>query len=124
MRYLFDVDWPDPALYDVVLNTEKLSFEAGAELVLELLRRAEFAGTDTSRQVVRDRALASRVRVALLADLETRKYRTAVEAESGVIQLEGTAALEKAAAVTRTVPGVVEVKVQTLDVPSIPPFVV
>ncbi|MGH7266925.1 MAG: cytidylate kinase family protein [Candidatus Rokuibacteriota bacterium] len=124
MRYLFDVDWPDPALYDLVFNTEKLSFEAGVELMLELLRRAEFAGTDASRQVVRNRALASRVRVALLAHPETRKYRTTVEADGGVIQIEGTAALEKAAEVARTVPGVMEVKAQTLDVPSIPPFVV
>jgi cytidylate kinase len=124
MRYLFDVNWADPVLYDLVLNTEKLSCEAGVEVILELLRRAESVGTDASRQVVRDRALASRVRVALFAHPETRTYRITVEADRGIIQLEGTAALEKAAEVARAVPGVVEVKAQTLDVPSIPPFVV
>jgi cytidylate kinase len=124
MRYLFDVNWADPALYDLVLNTEKLSFEAGVELILDLLRRPEFAATDASRQVVRNRALASRVRVALLAHPQTRTYRITVEADRGVIQLEGAAALEKATEVARTVTGVMEVKTQTLDVPSIPPFVV
>jgi osmotically-inducible protein OsmY len=79
--------------------------------------------TDASRQAVRDRALASRVRVALGAHPETRRYRTTVEAEQGVIRLEGTAALEKAAAVARAVPGVVDVKEQLLEVPPIPPFV-
>jgi cytidylate kinase len=123
MRYLFDVDWADPALYDVVLNTEKLSFEAGVELSLELLRRSEFAGTDTSRQAVRDRALASRVLTALLAHPETRRYRINVQADQGIVQLEGTAALEKAVEVARTIPGVVDVRAQPVEVPPIPPFV-
>jgi cytidylate kinase len=123
MRYLFDVDWADPTLYDLVLSTEKLSFEAGIDLILQLLRRPEFAGTDASRQAVRDRALASRVRTALAAHPETRKYRISVEADRGVIRLEGTAALDRATEVARTVPAVVDVKTQLLEVPPIPPFV-
>jgi cytidylate kinase len=123
MRYLFDVNWSDPALYDLVINTEKLSFEAGVDLILGVLRRPELAETEASRQAVRDRALASRVRAALAAHLETRKYRITVEAERGVIRLEGTAALEKAAEVARAVSGVADVKMQLLEVPPIPPFV-
>lgn len=123
MRYLYDVDWSDPSLYDVVVNTEKLSTLAGVELIIGLLHRPELIATEASRQVVRDRALASRVRTALSANPETRKYRINVEADRGVIQLEGTAALEKATEVGRTVAGVVDVKSQLLEVPPIPPFV-
>ncbi len=123
MRYLFDVDWADPALYDLVLNTEKVPFEAGVDLVLGLLRRPELAATAASRQAVRDRALASRVRAALTAHPETRKYRINVDAKEGVIRVEGTAALEKAAEVARSIPGVVNVEMQPLEVPPIPPFV-
>jgi cytidylate kinase len=123
MRYLYDVDWGDPSLYDIVISTEKLSIEAGVDLILGLLHRPELAPTEASRQAVRDRALASRVRTALAAHPGTRKYRINVEAEQGVIQLEGTAALEKAAEVARTVAGVVDVKSQLLEVPPIPPFV-
>ena len=123
MRYLYDVDWGDPALYDVVINTEKLSIEAGVDLIVGLLHRPEVAATEASRQAVRDRALASRVRSALRANPETRKYRINVEADHGVIQLEGTAALDRAAEVARGVSGVVDVKGQLLEVPPIPPFV-
>jgi len=123
MRYLYDVDWGDPALYDVVINTEKLTTEAGVELIVGLLRRPELAATEESSQVVRDRALASRVRAALAAHPETRKYRINVEADRGLILLEGTAALDRAGEVARTVPGVAEVKAQLLEVPPIPPFV-
>jgi cytidylate kinase len=123
MRYLFDVDWADPALYDLVVNTEKLTSEAGVELIVGILARPELAPSEASRQMVRDRALASRVRTALAAHPETRKYRINVEADHGVVQIEGTAALERAAEVARGVPGVVDVKSQLLEVPPIPPFV-
>jgi cytidylate kinase len=122
-RYLFNVNWSDPALYDLVINTEKLSFEAGVDLVIALLHRPELAATEATWQAVRDRALASRVRAALAAYPETRKYRITAEAERGVIRLEGTATLEKAVEVARSVPGVVDVKGQLLEVPPIPPFV-
>ncbi len=124
MRYLYDVDWADAALYDLVVNTEKISSDAGVDLILSLLRRPELAPSEASRQAVRDRALASRVRCALLAHPETRKYRiNRVDADRGVVHIEGTAALEKATEVARTVPGVVDVKAQLLEVPPIPPFV-
>ena len=41
MRYLYEVDLRDPSLYDIVLNTEKLSIDASVELVG---RRAPAAG--------------------------------------------------------------------------------
>ncbi|HEV8307377.1 MAG TPA: cytidylate kinase family protein [Methylomirabilota bacterium] len=123
MRYLYDVDWSDPALYDVVINTEKLATQGAVDVIVGLLGRPELAATEASRQAVRDRALASRVRTALAAHPETRKYRINVEADRGVIQLEGTAALEKASEVARTVPSVVDVRGQLLEVPPIPPFV-
>jgi cytidylate kinase len=121
IRYLYNVDWSDPALYDLVLNTEKLSVEAGVEVLAGLVRT--LVTTEESRQQVRDRALASRVRAALAADSDTRKYRLTVDSDRGVIRLEGTAALERATEVARTVPGVVDVKSQLLEVPPIPPFV-
>lgn len=123
MRYLYEVDWTDQELYDLVLNTEKLGTEAAVEVVLGLIRRPEMATTEVSRQQVANRALASRVRAALAAHPETRKYRINVEADRGVIELEGTAALDKATEVARTVPGVADVKARTLEVPPIPPFV-
>jgi cytidylate kinase len=121
MRYLYDVDFGDPALYDLVLNTEKLTVEAGVEAIAGLVR--SLRTTPESLQQVRDRALGSRVRAALAAHPDTRRYRLTVDSERGVIRLEGTAALERAIEVARTVPGVVDVQSQLLEVPPIPPFV-
>ena len=101
MRYLYEVDIRDPALYDVVINTEKLPYEAAVEVIAGLGRRPEMATTAAGAQLVADRALASRVQVALATHPETRKYRTTVEAKDGVVTLEGTAALEEAVEVAR-----------------------
>jgi cytidylate kinase len=123
MRYLYEVDPRDASLYDVVINSEKLSIEAAVELVAGLARRPELATTPPGAQLVADRALASRVQVALATHPETRKYRTTVEAKAGVVTLEGTAALDDAVEVARTVEGVREVKTQQVEIPPIPPFV-
>jgi len=123
MRYLYEVDLRDSALYDVVISTEKLSMEAAVEVIASLARRPELATTEAGAQLVARRALASRLQVALATHPETRKYRTTVEAKAGVVTLEGTAALDEALDVARSVEGVREVKTQQVDIPPIPPFV-
>jgi len=123
MRYLYEVDVRDPALYDLVINTEKLSIDAAVELIAGVLQGPDMATTPASQQIVADRALASRVQVALATHPGTRRYRIAVDAKTGVVTLEGTAAMEEAVDVARGVVGVRDVKTQQVDIPSIPPFV-
>jgi cytidylate kinase len=123
MRYLYEVDVVDPNLYDLVVNTERLKGEPVVEMIERAVRRPEMVTTDAGRRVVASRALASRVQVALANHPDTRRYRVTVEAEDGVVTLEGTAALDKAVEVARTVPGVIQVKTQQVDIPPIPPFV-
>ncbi len=80
------------------------------------------ATTPAGQQLVADRALASRVQVALATHPETRKYRITVEAKSGEVTLEGTGAMNAAVDVARDVVGVRDVKNRQVDVPPIPPF--
>ena len=123
MKYLYEVDVADPTLYELIVNTEKLRHDAVVEVLERLVRRPEMATTDEGRQLVASRALASRVQVALATHPETRRYRITVEAHGGTVTLEGTAALDRAVEVARSVPGVREVKTQQLEIPPIPPFV-
>ena len=123
MRYLYEVDVRDPALYDLVINTEKLSIDAAVELIAGVLQGPDMATTPASQQIVADRALASRVQVALATHPQTRRYRITVDAKTGVVTLEGTAAMDEAVDVARGVVGVRDVKTQQVAIPSIPPFV-
>jgi osmotically-inducible protein OsmY len=123
MRYLYEVDVVDPAMYDLLINTEKLSIAAAVELVIAAARHPEVQTTPAATQLVADRSLASQVQVALATNPETRKYRITVEAKAGVVTLEGTAAMDEALEVARGVAGVRDVKAQQVDIPPIPPFV-
>ncbi|HVQ75733.1 MAG TPA: cytidylate kinase family protein [Candidatus Binatia bacterium] len=123
MRYLYEVDIRDAQLYDLVINTERISVDSAVDLIGRMATRSELVTSPAGKQVVADRALASRVQVALATHPETRKYRISVEAREGVVSLEGTAALDEATDVARGVDGVREVKTQQVDIPPIPPFV-
>jgi cytidylate kinase len=72
MRYLYDVDWRDPRLYDLVLNTGHLSAESAAEVIVTLARRPEFTMTAASLAALADLFLASKVEAALASDPRTR----------------------------------------------------
>jgi cytidylate kinase len=123
MRYLYDVDVSDASLYDLVINTEKLPAAAAIDLISDVTRRPELQTTPAAAQIVADRSLASQVQVALATHPETRKYRITVEAKAGVVTLEGTAAMDEALDVAKSVSGVREVRAQQVDIPPIPPFV-
>jgi cytidylate kinase len=123
MRYLYEVDLDDPSLYDFVVNTEKLRYDAVVEVVERAVRRPETATTEEGRKLLASRVLVSRVQVALATNPDTRRYRITVEARDGIVVLEGTAALDRAVEVARTVPGVKEVRTQQVEIPPIPPFV-
>jgi cytidylate kinase len=122
MRYLFDVDRREPNLYDLVVNTEKVPVAAAVDAVAGLARRTEAASTEASRQAVRHLACAARVRVALAAHPGTRKLSITVEADHGVVRLQGTTALDEAARIAGSVSGVERVETRFLDLPRVPPF--
>ncbi|MGH7309902.1 MAG: cytidylate kinase family protein [Candidatus Rokuibacteriota bacterium] len=123
MRYLYEVDVDEPTLYDIVFNTEKLPYDTIVDMIERAARHPAVATTERARQIVADRALASRVQVALAIHPDTRRYRLTVESQNGVVTIEGTTALEQALQVAREVPGVRDVRTRPLEVPPIPPFV-
>jgi cytidylate kinase len=78
MRYLFNVDWRDPALYDLVLNLEHMSLETAADVVIYLAQHPEYQPTPASEKELNDLALSCRVKAALAmhgVDVEVRADR-------------------------------------------------
>jgi len=89
MHAQFGVTWGDPLLYDLVLNTDRLSVETCARQIAALAQRPEFAETDASRARLQNMALAARVRAALRADAATRDIDVTVASDAGRIVLAG-----------------------------------
>jgi len=110
IRRHFSVDYTDAQLYDLVLDTERLSVQECVAEVLRLVRSPEFAETPEARQKLHDFALACQVRAALRRSSRTRGVRVTVKVENGRATIEGAgySAEERAAMleVAATVPGV------------------
>lgn len=92
MQARFGVTWGDPMLYDVVLNTARLSVDACVAQVKALLARPEFKETPESIQKVRDLSLAAHVRAALRQDFETASVNVMIVACQGAVLLKGMVA--------------------------------
>ncbi len=89
MNEQFGVTWGDPLLYDLVLNTDRISVESCVEQIARLMRRPEFAETPESRALLANLALAARVRAALKDQPATRGINVTVEARQGRVTLRG-----------------------------------
>jgi cytidylate kinase len=112
MRYLYDRDINDPELYDVVCNASRDDMGMMTDGIVALARHPTFATTDESRRPLVDRAVASRVRVALMMDERTRGAKhSAIEVDAGRVRITSTAARAVVDAVARSVPGVESVHV-------------
>jgi len=113
MHAQFGVTWGDPLLYDLVLNTDRVSVASCAEQIAALSRRPEFAETDASRAILRNMSVEARVRSALRADAATQGVDVTVASDAGRVVLSGMVLdadeLPAAARVAAAVPGVVAV---------------
>ena len=103
-RFLFDVDWDDPAQFDFVLNRDRLSIASACELVAQIAVRPEFLETGSSLQAVDDMALASQVEMALHREPRTTGVALHVTANDGIVTISGkTQSLTAVEAVSRIV---------------------
>ena len=89
MGEAFNVDWGDPTLYDLTVNTERVSIPTAVDQVIALVRAKEFQETPASRRMLEDMALQARARAALRADERAADIDITVEARAGCLTLRG-----------------------------------
>jgi cytidylate kinase len=113
MHQQFGVTWGDPVLYDIVLNTDRLSVPSCVEQIRQLALRPEFQESEASRQLLANMTLAARVRSALKDHETTQEVNITIEAQKGRVILKGIvvnsheqAEVEKVASMVTGVTGV------------------
>jgi len=113
VKFLYRVDVDDPRLYDLVLNTDRLTLEKGAALIRETLRDERFQSTEAGRKEVVDLSLAALARAALMAHPQVEARNLSVTCKDGQVSLTGgvreDAERTIAADVVGRIPGVVSV---------------
>jgi cytidylate kinase len=88
-RALFNEDWLDPVGQDLVINGSRFSAEAGASLIAETVRRAEFQPTRESIKAFQDLATTARVQAALITSAKTRNVVLNVKSDDGRVSVSG-----------------------------------
>lgn len=89
VRFLYNVEWLDPSLYDLVINIANLSVESACRVILSALQQEEFRESPETRGLIEDFVLASNVKFMLAADERTKGLELQVQAEKGVIRITG-----------------------------------
>lgn len=116
LKEAFGADREDARLYDLVLNTERLSIETCAKLVCDLAESPDFHETDYSRAILDDKLLEARMRLKLGERFTIGMGVSAIEAKaiSGRVVLEGIAIhptlAAEAAEIVGALPGVKDVE--------------
>lgn len=96
IRSLFDVDWDDPALYDLVINTQKLSVETAVKMILEAVRSPEIQeGGKRAEEKVIDLALIQKVEATLLGIMGVDIRHINIQVERGSVTLRGAVSSAK-----------------------------
>ena len=85
MQKLFAIDWTDPSLYDLVLNTARVPVKACVEHIARLAEEPTFQETAQSRTALLDELILSR----LHADLEQRFAGIEAKISAGKVTLIG-----------------------------------
>ena len=111
----FHVNWDDPGLYDLTLNTGKVSMETAINLVTETARSADIVGKEEeTREKLSDLALVQKAEAQLMDILGPEIRHVEVEAQKGVLRLTGSvisaAILEKCERGVSAVQGVKKVE--------------
>ena len=119
IQSFFDVDWEDPQLYDLVLNTQKMKVETAIQIIVKAIEAPEIRERKKETEDnLTNLALLQKVEAALLDVLGIDIRHINIQVDQGVVILRGSAGstkekenCEKAVA---AVPGVKKVENQLL----------
>ena len=122
LKELFNIEWCDPARYDLVLNTARMSVETAARFIAEVSQREEYRPTPESLQAIKDLTINARVQAILITSPDIRISNLQVQTKGGEVFVAGVLeakGLEQLIIDTiEKIPGVTGVKTYFVVTPS------
>jgi len=90
LRSFFDTDWEDQGLYDLIINTQKLSVASGVKLIMESILSPEIKeGEKQIGERLIELALAHKVEAMLMGILENEFSSVKVQTKAGTVSIIG-----------------------------------
>ncbi len=93
-RFLYGVDWSDPAIYDVVINLDRISIESAVDIIASMTELDDFKPDENSKAALNDQVMSSMVWAALTKDDRTNNSNLNVVSENGIVKISGSASSE------------------------------
>jgi cytidylate kinase len=126
MQRLFGIDWQDPDLYALVLNTARVPVDDCVEHIVSLAQSAAFQETEHSRLALMDQLVLARARMALDKQFGPKSlgYGFDAEVREGRVVLHGATTdpkiIVEAVRLLQAVPGVRSVESRVAHVGFMP----
>jgi cytidylate kinase len=112
-RFIYDVDWNDPNLYDLVVNLDQITIESACDVVCHLSSMEGYQRSDLSKKIITDMVLAAHLRALIAADNNISDRGVEVLADGGAVTISGTvesiAEADRIRTIVRMEPGVEEI---------------
>jgi len=91
IQSFFHADWNDATLYDLLINTEKLSLATAVQMIIDSVQSREIQeGTEKGKEKLAELALVQKVEAKLMPILGSDIRHVEIRAEKGVVFLRGT----------------------------------
>ena len=116
-QYAFQLDWNDPQLYDLIINTGKMSLATAADLIAEAATRDEMKACSLGALTAMEcMSMERKVRAALLKNNINPKMIFIEVPEVGVVIVRGISKAsqikDRIVAIIEGIPGVDDVKAE------------
>lgn len=123
VKFLYRVNVDDHLLYDVVLNTERMTADEGARVIQETVREQRFQTTPAWRRQLVDLSIVARAQATFMASPVIDPGRVAVSASGGCASLSGTVDTEEESSLVQEtvarIPGVSRIVNEIVVTPPI-----
>ncbi len=130
-KFLYDVDWTDPSLYDAVINLENITIDTACGMIVYSLNQDEFKETPEKRKSIENFALSCKVKAKLALNERTKGIELEVEADGGKVSIWGKLitttgpfatgiriSQAEIMKIAQSVPGVKEVQIELEETPT------
>ncbi len=87
VRFLYGVDWSDPAHYDLVIHLDQMGVNNTATAVLAVSQLPDFKLTPASTRALKNLHLGSKAHFTLSRDPRTSYANVRVSADDGIVQV-------------------------------------
>jgi cytidylate kinase len=90
IQSFFHADWNDAALYDLLINTEKLSLATAVQMIIDSVQSREIReGVERGKEKLVELALVRKAEARLVAVLGSNFRHVEVRSEKGIVFLRG-----------------------------------